>query len=542
MRDLFMGTHHSFTPPLSVFGVGGYVTYVPIPFERSLKMVVRAKLVQFIQLNYARYPATAGIRSWSPSAPPDAEASRAREVLSRAGQNISVLTAPPGAKVVTQRLTRIVQPGVPATLLDAVAPTGGRIVGIRLSPASAFAGKERATQLRVYFDGNTQPAIAGPVGDLFGYAWGKPTASSLLVGTSRDTAYMYFPMPYDRRARVVLSLDPGHAPLSVHAEFDLTSKGRQPDEGRFYALWHRENPTTPGRPFTYLHTQGRGHIVGLALQSQGIGTDGTPFFEGDERVVIDGDTTVRGTGSEDSFNGGWYDVPGRWDRARSFPLSGSLGYSNALARTGGYRLFLADAYPYTKSVDFTVEHGEDTTNSVQGDYSAVTYFYSQNPPTSSWSDLPPAQRAVRDVDRISLNPGWVAPVASFSLLNATLEKRREEDIGRYLRMVADSERTPFGPHGVDLTTTVTTAGRYRVLVQMMYGPAQGIIQLYDNDQPSGRALDTYAPARRKGELEYLTSVDLGEGENVLRFKLVGKNASATRLSFDLMRVVLERER
>ena len=80
MRELFTGTHPPFTPPLAVYGIGGYVTYMPIAFERSLKIVVRAKLVQFIQFNYARYAASAGIRSWSPAfrrlccrrAPPDA--------------------------------------------------------------------------------------------------------------------------------------------------------------------------------------------------------------------------------------------------------------------------------------------------------------------------------------------------------------------------------------------------------------------------------------------------------------------------------------
>lgn len=33
---------------------------------------------------------------------------------------------------------------------------------------------------------------------------------------------------------------------------------------------------------------------------------------------------IQGTGSEDSFNGGWYDVPGRWEMRTSLPLSGAL--------------------------------------------------------------------------------------------------------------------------------------------------------------------------------------------------------------------------
>jgi hypothetical protein len=48
----------------------------------------------------------------------------------------------------------------------------------------------------------------------------------------------------------------------------------------------------------------------------------TPFFEGDDETTIDGQTTIRGTGSEDFFNGGWYDVPDRWEKNLSFPLSG----------------------------------------------------------------------------------------------------------------------------------------------------------------------------------------------------------------------------
>ena len=245
---------------------------------------------------------------------------------------------------------------------------------------------------------------------------------SLLAGTSLDTGYLYFPMPYDRSAIVEIVRHGGRNALTVNAEFVTAAVPRRADEGRFYALWHRENPTTTGRPFTFLKTTGRGHIVGAVLQSQGIDTEGTPFFEGDDRVVIDGDTAIHGTGSEDSFNGGWYDVPGRWDRRRSFPLSGSLGYSNSLARTGGYRLFLGDTYAYRKSIDFTIEHGDSISNNVPTDYAAMTYFYSAAPPARTAGEVSADKLAVRDPEKIILHPGWVTPIYSFSFQNAALRK------------------------------------------------------------------------------------------------------------------------
>ncbi len=67
----------------------------------------------------------------------------------------------------------------------------------------------------------------------------------------------------------------------------------------------------------------------------------TYFFEGDDQTTIDGELAIHGTGSEDFYNGGWYDVPGRWEARRSYPLSGCLAYQKHLGRTGGYRPFIS---------------------------------------------------------------------------------------------------------------------------------------------------------------------------------------------------------
>ena len=160
-------------------------------------------------------------------------------------------------------------------------------------------------------------------------------------------------------------------------------------------------------------------------QSQGFVSGTTRFFEGDDATTIDGELVILGTGSEDFYNGGWYDIPGRWEMRRSFPLSGCLAYKKHLGRSGGYRLFLGDTYAYRESVLQTIEHAAEG-NSLLNDYCGVTYFYSQSRPDCVFK-LPAAEdRAVVDLKEIVFAVSWNVPVYAFSLGQATITK---EDAG-----------------------------------------------------------------------------------------------------------------
>ena len=226
------------------------------------------------------------------------------------------------------------------------------MVGIKLTPASLFAerfsGRGHHLWLRATWDGERQPAILCPVGDFFGYGFGKPSSESLLFGTHDELNYSYFPMPFDHAARIEIVSDEkssdeksgderSGAPIRFESEVDWTTEGRHADEGRFYTHWESENPVPQGKPFTFVDIQGQGHLVGVILQSQGLEPGQTEFFEGDDEATVDGELTIHGTGSEDFFNGGWYDVAGRWYERMSLPLSGALTYDKPAARTGAYR-------------------------------------------------------------------------------------------------------------------------------------------------------------------------------------------------------------
>ncbi len=69
--DIFTGVQAPFVAPLVGFGAGGFYCYVPLPYQKSCKIVARAERVQFYQINYATYPDDVPIATWTADA--DAE-------------------------------------------------------------------------------------------------------------------------------------------------------------------------------------------------------------------------------------------------------------------------------------------------------------------------------------------------------------------------------------------------------------------------------------------------------------------------------------
>lgn len=542
-RDMFTGTAAPFVAPLVGYGAGGFYSYLPLPYEKSCKVIVRAPRVQFYQINYATYPAGAAITTWSASQNAEAQlhVERARKLLAQSGsvtnvQDFSEHIVPPGASVTEHVRKATIASGETAVLFETDTP--GRIAGFSLTPSSALVGKERDLVLRITWDGASQPAVLVPAGDFFGYAWGKPAMRSLLAGTAGNVNYCLFPMPFDRSAKIELvSERVGGAAVDVECRVVFSPTPRRADEGKFYAVWRRENPTTKGRPFTFFEGTGRGHLVGCIQQAQGMVSGSTYFFEGDDETTIDGETTVRGTGSEDFYNGGWYDVPDRWEKTLSFPLSGCLGYQKHLGRTGGYRLMLGDAYAFRQSILQTIEHAP-TNNDLETDYVGVTFAYLVDPPEGD-SQLPSvSQRSVVDFTEIVFTPAWAVPIRSFTFRGATLTKMEEtidEKPAAFLRMVS-GESDWFGHPFVALECDIPAAGTYEVFVEVVQGPEQAKVQLFQDEVPRGAPLDMYSATRRRSPALSLGKLQVEEGLSTLMLKLVGKNESSTGWGIDLMTV------
>lgn len=379
--DLFSGRKYPFTEPLVGNQLGGYYCYTPIPFEKSCRIISRGRKEQFHQIGYRLYEKNARIKSFSIS--PDKEASEALDKIKTlwSKERKSVSDFYPG-KLYVSSSQFLLTPGTNAVIFSS--KKGGRICGMELSPADAFEGLDKSTDIKITWDDEMQPAVYCPVADFFGYAFGSSSMRSLLLGTLDNKAYCYFPMPFDKSARIELirrnSEGVSAKPVNIKAEIWYAPDKRNPArEGKFYAEWEKEVKLQPGVPHQLARIKGKGHYVGTLLQAQGLNAGMTIFFEGDDSTSIDNSFRLHGTGSEDYFNGGWYAMMDRWDDKMSLPLHGSLGYSLPFCRTGGFRLYLSDKLSFERSFWHCIEHGP-AGNNIPADYTSLGLYYSDSPP------------------------------------------------------------------------------------------------------------------------------------------------------------------
>ncbi len=542
-RELFDGTHAPFLAPLVDRGHGGNWCYVPMPYAKSCRVVVRGPKVQFYQLNYARFAPGTPVDSFVPDrVAADPRLAQAVALVGRAGQDVSAGAAPAGAALQTVRRSVSVRPGETATLF--ARDHGGRIVGFRLGPTAALAGRDRGLVLAMTWDGAKEPAVLCPAGDFFGFSWGQPAMRALLAGSTDASAYCYFPMPFARSARLELRNERADGPaVELTAEIVVADAPRRADEGEFHAVWRRENPTTVGTPFTYVETRGRGHLVGVTLQAEGEKDSYTAFFEGDDRAVIDGRLAVNGTGSEDFFNGGWYDVPGKWERRISYPLNGCLDYLRPLGRSGGYRFLLNDAYAFRDRLVLTMEHAPEN-NALVTDYVGVSYLYLAAPAPPAPALPPRPARAVTPVDRLVFKPGWYNPPVTFSLEHVAVAKRTVKiGPGEHRVLSATVDGPEFlGEHHLAFFCDVPDAGRYRVAVELLEGPEAGGLQLVANGKPAGPAVHGRADTLRKRAATTVGEVDLAEGTNRLFFLLLPPAPAPERYRVEIETLTLDRVR
>lgn len=544
-QDLFSGSVHPFARPVVGHEVGGYYCYLPIPYEKSCRVILRAPSLQFIQIQYRTLPEGETTRSfpveWTDRH--NEALRRVADLWDRYGTDISDRTAPPEAKIETSRFSVRLAPGESRTLFEAAA--GGRIAGLRVSPASALSGPARDVVLKAWWDGDAVPAIHAPLADFFGYAFGRPSMSSLFLGTVDGVDYCYLPMPYSSSARLELIYEKRDSPQpTLILDFEILHAPGSPrtaGEGRLYAAWRRERPAV-GQPYLLLDAAGRGHHVGTLLQAQGLNSGMTLFFEGDDVATADGEIRLHGTGSADYFNGGWYAHPDRWDEGRSLPLHGCLTYSLPLARTGGYRFLTGDKISFENSFRLTIEHGgelnaEGVNNQIPADYASLAFYYAESGPAAN--EIPAAPDRIVHPPQIMEHWLQLLPVLAMSKGSAAdYGGWRDPETRVYY------ETLTFKPAGVKsrlkVGVEVPLAGDYEVFLTYMKGPSCGSFQVFQRQSPVGGVMDAYAAAESVVGPVPAGMTRFRAGANSLTFQIAGKNKDAPAANFVLHRITLKR--
>jgi hypothetical protein len=347
----------------------------------------------------------------------------------------------------------------------------GIVRGLEVRMDGATDAELDSLWLRVTWDDATEPAIDAPVGWFFGAGHGRAPYRSLPLGTDGPNGfYCYWPMPFRSAARVDL-VNASAASISVDSVVVEYEPGSVPADLAYLHAAANRTVIVPGHDgHVLLSVEGAGHYVGNLLFAQQ--EHATHFFlEGDDIIVVDGTTTLNGTGLEDAYNGGHYynwvnnpmDEPeGPNPPFAIRPLSGilrvELTESPELARADQYRWMIGDRVPFTTSLDVSVQTVGYAWE--PGEYASVAFWY----------QVPPVATEVRTESRdlgfelrpAAPNPVSEATVVRFSLPDAMDVVLEVLDVtGRRIDTLADGPR-PAGSHEIRWTPGERANGVYFV--------------------------------------------------------------------------------
>lgn len=506
--ELFSGKIKPFIKPLVGNEVGGYYCYFPIPYRKSLKIVYEGNDERFHQIQFRTYPKDAQIKSFDTALTREesAELDKVSASWRQVGVPYWLNTGYPDRLDTVETKFRL-RPGDSAVIFQSA--VGGRIMGVQLDRDKINWG--RGVLLEAQWDNEPVPAILSPADDFFGYFFGQPSAQGLLLGSFSGKDYCYMPMPFDHSARITLRLLPvvnkeisGIARI-IYARVQRNEKA----EGKLYTVWRRETEPEIGKPYLIFNAEGKGHQVATVLQAQGLVEGTTEFFEGDDVAVADGEMRAHGGGSEDYFNGGWYWILDRWDKGISLPVSGSLGYSLAYARTGGYRFFLDDKVSFEHQYQLTIEHGPEG-NKSPVDYTSVAYYYGDRPRSSvmdpSWMQNPVRTPRFHEYDvrdfMMTLGSGTTARFKGYS---SGLEISGVIPVKGFV--VDDAERGEAkGEVRIDLSEM--PAGDYKLYISYDENPDGGEYSVWRRQQQIADWMGTYASKIRRVQRKYLGNIRL----------------------------------
>lgn len=370
-----------FTPPFAVHAdrsTGGYLSYVPIPFEDGIRVSVEGGGVPmfFHHIWFHTYPMGTQVQDWT-----------GRETVARFAErwNPCIADLPAGPRVHEREDVDLPSHGSCELM---TAHKEGTILCIRMKLPECDTAL-RSVWLQAWWDDDTKPSVEGPLSLFFAlenrYSE-KPMAikehaplRGLVIGRDLQ-GFFYFrlPMPFSRHARLVLE-NRGDEPVrigKVRIEYD--DENRFPGLGKttgYFRTQFRENrDLVPGRDYVLAHLHGRGHIVGTVLA---VRDASETFLEGDERVYTDGcrSPLIAGDATETYFGGSWY----FFEKAFSCPLHGAPTFRMASKKIGStaevtmYRFHLTDFIPFRSEARFSIQHGPF--NNVPGHYRSLVFYY-----------------------------------------------------------------------------------------------------------------------------------------------------------------------
>ena len=374
----------------------------------------------------------------------------------------------------------------------------------------------RRIMLRFYWDDEMNPSVEVPVGDFFGNGFEYTHYTSRYLGMSSGGYYCYFPMPFNKNARIEVVNDTGEEVFAFYYQINVYQFEDPLNEntGYFHARWKRDLRTDYEENYVALDAEGKGQFVGLNFNGQPY--RGSLFYlEGDEMIYVDGETepSIQGTGMEDYFTSGWYFKDGEFDT----DFHGLIQKDDGTGRVSAYRHHIPDAIPFKKSIKVTYEHGH--ANEQVADFATTAFWYQQEP-HKPWGPL--------------LKPGLRIPLsrpvpegayeAEEAVFDGNIEHKMEDmsdfgpDWSGLQQLLIEGEPGDE----FELTLSQLREAKYHIDVYPTKGPGYGTFDIFAGNLKVG-SFDGYEEKITPAEKFRIPDIEVEDGQLTLKFKIRGKN-------------------
>jgi hypothetical protein len=538
--DYFDGKHAPFNYPalsydLNRIGSSGQNLYMPIPYQKSCKVVADKGWGNYFHFNYATYPDGTTVPTFSARLVAD-NAVKLQAVNDFFAKQLG--HDPAGKRDGEVHTNNTVQLAAGATARVAQLEGPRAITGLWVKTKFANRVDEmaglRKLALRITWDGQAKPAVWCPLGDFFGTAPGVNPYKSLLTGMTDKGFYSYWYMPFASSALVEL-VNEGTVDRTVESEIVHAPLGRPFDGlGHFHAKWHRDTVELPADrwpDWVMLQTEGRGRFCGVTLHVWN--PRGGWWGEGDEKFFVDGEKfpSTIGTGSEDYFGYAWGN-PHLFQKPYHAQTMTQMnqGHQSLL------RWHFVDNVPFQKSFEGCIEKYYMNDRAL---YALVAYWYLSPEGRDPYEPVPAIQR-----DGYYVMPALV--INGIKVLNVPQGDTQVQALGQDgAKKWKNNQQlwwTGAQPGAkLELDASVAKSGKYRISVGLTEARDYGVVQFWLDGKKAGGPIDLYNPDVIPSGPMTLGDYELGQGRHTLTVEIVGANPKALKsYMFGIDRLELKR--
>ncbi len=539
-RDYFSGDKPPFNYPalsydLNRAGCSGQNLYLPIPYQKSCKVVGDPKWGNYYHFVYSTFAAGTKVPTFcQPLVASHAEQIGKINEYFASGMGTRPPRVVPGSETIAEEIT--VQPGASASMTL----EGPRAI-VSLRGVASFGDRSREMAavrklvLKITWDDEKEPAVWCPVGDFMGTAPGLNKYRSLMTGITEEGGYAFWYMPFKKRAHIELI---NEDTVAHSGRFELTHAPlERPFEqlGYFHCKWHRDAQTLPKDrwpDWVLLQTKGRGRFCGVMLHVWN--PRGGWWGEGDEKFFVDGEKfpSTIGTGSEDYFGYAWCN-PGLFQQAyhAQTMTSGNRGHQSVL------RWHVLDNIPFQDSFEGCIEKYYRT-EEMGTIYAATVAWYLAPGGTDPYGAVPVDQRH----DYYDTPP---LEAGGYKIAGTPPGVIQTQAMTGYKGPWHNDDQlwwTDAKPGDkLDIVLKVSEAGEYNVRGVFTKAVDYGIVQLWLDGKKLGERIDLFNPQVFRTDPVNFGRHQLGAGEHRLTVEIVGANDKAVKsYMFGLDRILLEK--